>query len=81
MKIKQLIYSKYGKILLSVILGIGLASLFNISCNERSCYRYIAPDTNKIEQAIWQYNNQCYKYSLETTTCKTNGKKQVRFET
>ena len=33
MKIKQLIYSKYGKILLSVILGIGLASLFNISCN------------------------------------------------
>tara|TARA_A100001015_G_scaffold72808_2_gene80770 strand:- start:257 stop:493 length:237 start_codon:yes stop_codon:yes gene_type:complete len=74
MKIKQLIYSKYGKILLSVILGIGLASLFNISCNERSCYRYIAPDTNKIEQGIWQYNNQCYKYKTNIKTCNAKEK-------
>ena len=58
MKIKQLIHSKYGKILLSIILGVGLASLFNTSCNSRSCYRYIAPNTSKVEQGIWQYNEQ-----------------------
>ena len=59
MKIKQIIHSKYGKVLLSIILGIGLASLFYTSCNNRSCYRFIAPNTDKIEQGTWLYNYNC----------------------
>lgn len=78
MKIKKLIHSKYGKILLSIILGIGLASLFNISCNNRSCYRYITPDTSKIEQGIWLYNNQCYKYKPKIKTCNKDKEKIMR---
>jgi len=78
MKIKQLIYSKYGKILLSIILGIGLASLFNTSCDNRSCYRYIAPDTSKVEGTTWQYNDQCYKYKPKIKTCNINKKKIMR---
>ena len=78
MKIKQIIHSKYGKILLSIILGVGLASLFNISCNNRSCYRYIAPDTRKVENEIWQYNEQCYKYTPKIKTCDKSKKKIMR---
>ena len=78
MKIKKLIHSKYGKILLSIILGIGLASLFNISCTHRSCYRYIAPDTDKIKQGTWQYNDQCYKYKPKITTCSKTKEKIMR---
>ena len=78
MKIKQLIHSKYGKILLSIILGIGLAALFNTSCTSKSCYRYVAPHTSKVEQGIWQYNEQCYKYEPKIKTCNKSKKKIMR---
>ena len=78
MKIKRLIHSKYGKILLSIILGVGLASLFNTSCNHRSCYRYVAPDTSKVEQGTWQYNEQCYKYKPKVKTCNKAKEKIMR---
>ena len=78
MKIKQLIHSKYGKILLSIILGIGLASLFHTSCNSRSCYRYIAPNSSKVEKEIWQYNDKCYKYKSKIKTCDKTKEKIMR---
>lgn len=78
MKIKQLIHSNYGKILLSIILGIGLATIFNTSCNSRSCYRYVAPDSNKVQQRVWQYNEQCYKYKPKIKTCDKTKEKIMR---
>ena len=70
-----------GKIIMSILLGIGLATLFRSVCDDESCTTYVAVKPENIKDKIIKNNNQCYKYSLETTTCKTNGKKQVRFET
>ena len=72
-KLQKLLYSKYSKIVLSIILGFGLATLFKVTCDNNSCYKYIAPNTEKIEKHIWGHSSKCYKYKAQTTTC-TNKK-------
>ena len=70
-----------GKIIMSILLGIGLATLFRSVCDDESCTTYVAVKPEDVKDKIIKNNNQCYKYSLETTRCKNNGKKQVTFET
>jgi len=71
-KLKQLLYSKYSKIILSIVLGFGLATLFNKTCSNKSCYKYIAPDSDKVENNTWLYNNTCYRYKPQISSCDKN---------
>ena len=62
MHIRRLIYSKFGRYIISFILGMGLASLFRRACRERNCLKFVAPPLNKIDKQVFQYNNTCYKF-------------------
>ena len=44
MKIKKFIESKSGVFLLSVVLGLGLACIFKMSCDSQNCIVQCAPD-------------------------------------
>ena len=44
--IKQMIKSERGIFLFSIILGLGFAGLFKMSCDSRSCLIYKKPDLN-----------------------------------
>jgi hypothetical protein len=65
--------TKVGIIIISIIWGLGLATLFKRSCNGNNCkvieYRG-PPITNKEYQ--WQYDgdDKCYKWTPYLTTCK-----------
>ena len=69
MHIRRIIYSKYGKYIISCILGIGLATLFKRACRERNCLKFIAPPPHKIDKQIFQYNNSCYIFEPHAETC------------
>ena len=49
---KRIIHSKAGKYLISIILGLGLASLFRRACHDRKCYKFIGPPLEKVEDKI-----------------------------
>ena len=68
-KLHKLLYSKYSKVILSVILGFGLATIFKVTCENESCYKYIAPNTTKIEKHIWGHGDKCYIYKAKTIFC------------
>jgi hypothetical protein len=70
--IKKFISSRSGVIIMSIILGLGLSSLFRMSCNSRSCIVYGAPDFS--EKKIIKYNNKCYKPEEKMETCNPNKK-------
>jgi hypothetical protein len=72
--------SNEGKMFLSIILGIGLASLFRKSCNGKRCMRFIGPHISKIENKVYKFNDKCYKYKPNAETCSKK-KKQVHFDT
>ena len=58
MNIHRLLYSKYSKIVFSIILGFGLATFFRKACNNRKCYNFVTPDLKKVENNIYEYNNE-----------------------
>jgi hypothetical protein len=72
--LKTLINSSKGKILLSIILGFGIATLFRESCKDRNCLVFHAPSIKKIKNKVFSYNNQCYVYNEKHSTCNPNKK-------
>ena len=77
-KIQELLHSKAGKYMFSIILGIGLASLFRKSCNSRNCLVFKAPPIANITNNIYNYGNKCYKFTPNATKCDKS-KKIVKF--
>jgi hypothetical protein len=55
--------SSLGMKLLSILLGLGLASLFKMSCDSRSCLVFKAVELN--EDRILRSGDKCYK-AVET---------------
>lgn len=74
--IKQMIKSDKGVFLYSIILGLGFAGLFKMSCDSRSCLIYKAPDLNEKRQI--KVNEKCYDVSEEMVDCDTaDGKEKI----
>jgi hypothetical protein len=72
MKIKQLINSKEGKYIISVVLGLGLATLFREVCKDKTCIVFKAIGEKEIKDKIYKHDNKCYKYSLKSSSCNNN---------
>ena len=62
MNIQRILYGKIGKIFMSVLLGLGLATLFRKVCNDRSCLVFHAPHINKIKGQVFDFDGKCYSY-------------------
>ena len=75
---KRLLYSPVGKIFISIILGLGLATLFRKACKNRSCLVFHAAPLDKIKGQVFKYNGECYKFNPKSEKC-TDSKKSVEF--
>jgi len=78
------IFSKRPMIvLLSVVWGIGLATLFASVANNRNCIIVRGELPSDIEQKVFQYpdlENKCYTYKSYMTPCETEIYKKVKIE-
>ena len=72
MKFKKFIGSETGVFVLSIILGLGLACIFKMSCDSQNCIVYRAPDYS--EKKIIKYNDKCYEPNEHMETCDSNKK-------
>lgn len=72
--------SSIGKIIFSIILGIGIASLFRKSCKgEEKCIDFKAPPLDNIVKNTYQHNNECYNFKYSSITCGKLNKKSISF--
>ena len=67
--LSSLISSPTGKVVMSVIWGLGLAALFRRACNGRSCIVYMGPKPSIIQENIFRHDGKCYKYNTKRTNC------------
>jgi len=67
--ISDLLKHNIGQIVVSVILGLGLAALFRKACNDNNCLIIKSPPSNEINDKVFKSNNKCYTYTPETTSC------------
>ena len=73
--IRKFITSDVGRKLLSILLGLGLSAIFRLSCKEKNCIVYSAPDLNKdILDKVYSYNGKCYTYTPLNVPCDLSKK-------
>lgn len=64
--------NQIGRIILSIIWGLGLSTLFRKACHGRKCQviLYNGPDPNEVKNSYYEYGNgQCYKYYPTISNC------------
>ena len=72
MELKKIINSSQGKIVMSIILGLGLATLFKRVCKGKKCVIFEKASADEIDDKVFKYDDKCYKFKLENTTCDKN---------
>jgi len=78
MYLAKFFHSETGKHMLSIILGLGIASLFRTICKDKNCIIFKAPPLEDLKDKIYKYNDKCYKYTPVPTKCDAS-KKIVEF--
>jgi hypothetical protein len=69
MNIQKVIHSKNGRVILSIILGLGLSTIFRKACSERNCLVFKAPEFKEIQNKIFSHKDKCYTFNEATTKC------------
>jgi hypothetical protein len=75
MNLSKFVNSNTGRHIMSIILGIGLATLFRTMCSGKNCNIIKAPPLEEIDDKIYKFDNKCYK--LEKSAVKCDNKKQI----
>lgn len=69
MKLLELFKTNIGSIIVSFILGLALASLFKRTCSDGKCVVIKGPPLKQIEGKVFAFDNKCYKYKAEASSC------------
>jgi len=78
MHLNKFFHSETGKVMFSIILGLGLASLFRTVCKGKNCMVFKAPPLDDVAGKTFKYGNKCYKYNATASSCDAS-KKIVNF--
>jgi len=69
MNFQRLLNTDYGRNIISILLGLGLASLFRKVCTDKNCIIFNGPVIGDIEGKTYKYGDKCYKYSVHADKC------------
>ena len=72
--LEKFVHTPTGRVIMSILLGFGLASLFRVVCKNKDCLIFHAPPLDKIKDKIYKNNGKCVKYNPVATKCSTNVK-------
>ena len=79
MHFSKLLHTSTGRYMLSIILGLGLATLFRATCKGKNCVVYNAPPLEEIEGKTFKFDGKCYKYEPTAVSCQTD-KEAITFK-
>ena len=68
----KMLHSNTGKFVMSILLGIGLASVFRKVCKGSNCIVKKAP--HQLNKVYRVGNNKCVKFHPSVTKCSTDKK-------
>ena len=75
-RFQKFLKSETGAKLFSILLGLGIAGLFKMSCDSRSCLVYKGPNFDE-EKKVVKYNNECYNVNEKMIDCKEKHEKLI----
>lgn len=74
MDIIKILSDPKSRIVISIILGLGLAAAFKKTCaNGKNCIIIKGPKTADVQGHVYKINDECYKYTARVVECSNNG--------
>ena len=81
MNFKRLLTTPMGKFFLSVVLGLGLATLFRKVCTDKDCIVFQGPIIGDFENKTYKQGDKCYQFSTTVEKCDASSKKIIDIRT
>jgi hypothetical protein len=72
MHLERFVHSSTGRIIMSILLGIGLATLFRSVCKGKNCRIIAAPPMEELDDQIYKFDEKCYKLERNAIECDNN---------
>jgi hypothetical protein len=69
MIVKKMLNDTGGSIIISIILGLGLAAMFRRACRGDNCMIIKAPSSKEVSKYVYRLDDACYKYTPEVVDC------------
>jgi hypothetical protein len=69
MHLDKFVHSSTGKILMSILLGIGLATFFRTVCKGKHCQIVRAPPMEEIDDQVYKFDGKCYNFEKNAVKC------------
>ena len=67
--VKRVMTDDAGSILISILLGLGLAALFRSACGGAGCFVIHGPNPKEVKEKIYKIESSCFKYVPYPTDC------------
>lgn len=61
-----------GSVIISVILGLGLAALFRRACKGGRCIVVKSPKLDELNKYVYKVDDDCYKYTPHVVPCSAS---------
>lgn len=74
MNLKRLLNTQIGVAIISIILGLGLATFFHKACDGKKCLDFNGPLISEIDGKTYKFGEECYKYSFQSASCDSTKK-------
>lgn len=69
MFVTKIMEDKLGSIVISVVLGLGLAALFRKACKDGNCIIIKSPKLEETEKYYYKIKDDCFKYTPQVVPC------------
>ena len=58
-----------GRIFLAIVIALGIASMFRMTCKDGKCVVMNGPSPEEIRSNVYKIEDDCYKYSPYPVRC------------
>jgi len=74
MNLKRLLNTQLGVAIISILLGLGLATFFYKACDGKQCLDFNGPLISEIDGKTYKFGEECYKYTFHSAPCDSTKK-------
>lgn len=67
--LKDVFENQIGRVLISAILGLGLAAVFRKVCKGNNCIVVQGPKISEVNRYFYKIEDNCYKYTPYASPC------------
>jgi hypothetical protein len=74
MNVKRILNTEFGHILISILLGLGLATMFRQVCEGKNCLIFNGPVISEVDGKIYKFGEYCHQFKLNPVSCNPTKK-------